>query len=61
MHRNKSSKLGKMRQQKLMFQAKEKKKRETSEKELHVVEIRNLSDKELKAMILKILKELEEQ
>ena len=60
MHRNKSSKLGKMRQQKLMFQAKEKKKK-TSEKELHVVEISNLSDKELKAMILKILKELEEQ
>lgn len=43
-----------------MFQAKEKKKK-TSEKELHVVEISNLSDKELKAMILKILKELEEQ
>ena len=53
MHRNINRELGKMRQQRNMFQTKEQDK--TSEEELSKVEISNLPDKEFKVMTIKIL------
>ena len=55
-HKNKNSKLGKMRRQRNMFQKKEQDK--TSEEELSEVEIGNLPKKEFKVMIVKMTKEL---
>ena len=54
-HRNKSSKLGKTRQQRNMFEMKE---QDKISEELSEVETGNLPEKELKVMIVKMIKEL---
>ena len=56
-HRNKNSELGKMRQQKTIFQIKEPVK--IQEEELIEVEISNLPGKEFKVIMIKMLKDLE--